>query len=184
METTPGVRGPGAEGPGVTGPAVLKAEAHERIWFALPIAILPPHGRALALGTACLPLLPIDRELGAIVRPVGMGLPAWDRPRGAAERDAVVVPAGGEQGRADIGAIDEMLPWRQVFLAEGLVDGFGALGLIDCGSGRVHLREQVGCGGLTRFADMHHVPGPLRVAFLPIARFRLIGGFDALCRWG
>src|SRR4029453_19533251 len=98
METTPGVRGPGAEGPGVTGPAVLKAEAHERIWFAPPIAILPPHGRALALGTACLPLLPIDRELGEIVSPVGMGLPALDRPRGPGGGEPVAPPAGGGQG--------------------------------------------------------------------------------------
>ena len=50
---------------------------------------------------------------------------AWGR--GA--RDAVVVPAGGEQGCADIGAIDEMLPWCQVFRAQSLVDGVGTLGL-------------------------------------------------------
>ena len=132
MKTAPGVRGPGAEGPGVTGPAVLEAEADQGIRLALPIAILPPHGRDLALGTARLPLLPIDRELLESVRPVGMGLPALDRPRGAAPRDTVLVPARGEQCRADIGAINELLQWRQVFLAEGLVDGFGALGLIDC----------------------------------------------------
>ena len=77
----------------------------------------------LPCGTARLPLLPIDRELGEIVGPVGMGLPALDRPRGAAQRDPVLVPAGDEQGRADIGAIDEMLPRRQVFRAQGLVDG-------------------------------------------------------------
>src|SRR5262245_53111839 len=175
METTPRVRSPGAEGPGVTGKAVLKAEAHERIRFALTIDILPPHGRALALGTARLPLLPVHRELGEIVGPVGLGLPALDRPRGAAERDAVVVPAGSEQCRADRGTIDEMLPWCQVFRAQGLVDGFGTLGLIDCSGGRVHLREQVGRSGLTRLADMHHIPGPLRVAFLAIARLRIIG---------
>ena len=51
--------------------------------------------------------------------------------RGAAERDAVVVPAGGEQGCADIGAIDEMLPWCQVFRAQSLVDGVGLLGLTE-----------------------------------------------------
>src|SRR6476619_7388996 len=139
METTPSVRGPGAEGPGVTGTAVLKAEAHERIRFALTIDILPPHGRDLALGTTRLLLLPIDRELGEIVGPVGMGLPALDRPRGAAERDAVVVPAGGEQGRADIGTIDEMFLRGQVFLTQSLVDGSRALGFVDCSGGRVYL---------------------------------------------
>src|SRR5215475_5996942 len=96
METAPGVCGPGAARPGLTGPAVLKAEAHERIRLALPIDILPPDSRNLALGTTRLLLLPIDRELGEIVGPFGMGLPALDRPRGAAERDAVVVPARGE----------------------------------------------------------------------------------------
>src|SRR4029434_3757647 len=115
METAPGVRGPGAEGPGVTGTAVLKAEAHERIRFALTIDILPPHGRDLALGTARLPLLPIDRELGEIVGPVSMGLPALDRPRGAAQGDPVRLLAGDELVRTDIRPIDEMLPRRQVF---------------------------------------------------------------------
>jgi hypothetical protein len=96
MEAAPGVRGPGAEGPRVTGPAVLEAEADQGIRLALPIDILPPHGRDLALGTARLPLLPVHRKLGEIVGPVGMGLPPLARPRGAAQRDTVIVPASGE----------------------------------------------------------------------------------------
>jgi hypothetical protein len=88
MQAAPRVRRPGAEGPRRAEPAVLEAEAYERIRFALPIDVFPPHGRDLALRTARLPLLPIDRELGEIVRPVGMGLPPLDRPRGATERDA------------------------------------------------------------------------------------------------
>ena len=148
--------------------------------LALAINVLPPDGRDLALRTAGLPLLPIDRELGEIVGPVGLGLPALDRPRGAAERDAVVVPAGGEQGCADIGAIDEMLPWCQVFRAQSLVDGVGTLGLIDCSGGRVHVREEVRHGRLTCLTDMHHIASPLRVAFLAIARLRIIGGLDPL----
>ena len=103
MQAASRVRRPGAERPRGTGPAVLEAEAHERIRFALPIAILAPHGRDLALGAPGLALLPIDRELGEIVGPVGLGLPALDRPCRAAERDAVVISAGGEQGRADRG---------------------------------------------------------------------------------
>jgi hypothetical protein len=55
---------------------------------------------------------------------------------------------------------------------------------MDCSGGRVHLREQVGCGGLTRLADVHHVAGPLRGALLPIACLWIIGGFDSLHRWG
>src|SRR5216683_2436862 len=153
MKTAPSVLGPGAEGPGLAGTAVLEAKADQGIGLALPIDVLPPHGRDVALRTVGLPLLPIDRELREIVGPVGMSLPALDRPRGAAERDAVVVPAGGEQGRADIGAIDEMLPWCQVFLAQSLVDGCGALGFIDCSGGRVHVREEMRHGRLTRLTD-------------------------------
>ena len=170
----PGVRGPGAEGPGVTGPAVLRLKWTRVYGLALPIAIAPPpRSRPCLWGHARRPNRPA--ELLEIGRPRRYGLASLGPAAWAAPRDTVLVPARGEQCRADIGAIDEMLQWRHVFLAESLVDGFGALGLIDCSSGRVHLREQVGCGGLTRFADMHHVPGPLRVAFLPIARFRIIG---------
>ena len=44
METAPSLCSPGAERPRVARPAVLEAEAHERIRFALPIDILPPDG--------------------------------------------------------------------------------------------------------------------------------------------
>jgi hypothetical protein len=91
--------------------------------------------------------------------------------------------AGDELVRTDIRPIDEMLPRRQVFRAQGLMDRRRALGLIDGGGGRVHVRKQVGCGRLARFAHMHHVTGPLRVAFLAIVRLRIIGGLDRLrCR--
>ena len=113
-KAAPRLLGPRAQQPGLTGAAILEAEPDDGMRLALAINVLPPDGRDLALRTAGLPLLPIDHELGEIVGPVGLGLPALDRPRGAAERDAVVVPAGGEQGCADIGAIDEMLPWCPV----------------------------------------------------------------------
>ena len=45
---------------------------------------------------------------------------------------------------------------------------------------RVHVREQVGGGGLARLADVHHVPGPLGVAFVAVSRLDIIGRFDAL----
>jgi len=41
----------------------------------------------------------------------------------------VLLLAGDEFVRADRGAIDEMLPRRQVFRAEGLMDRYRALGL-------------------------------------------------------
>jgi hypothetical protein len=175
METAPRLCSPGAERPRVARPAVLEAEAHERRRLALPIDILPPDGRDLALRAPGLLLLPIDRELGEIVGPFGMGLPPLDRPHGATQGDPVLLLAGNEHVRTDLSAIDEMLVWRQVFRAEGLVNGCRALGLIDRSGGRVHLREQVGRGRLTRLADMHHRAGPRRVAFLSVARFRIVG---------
>jgi hypothetical protein len=105
MEAAPRLRSPGAERPRVAGPAVLEAEAHERIRFALPIDILPPDGRDLTLRAPGLLLLPIDRELGEIVGPLGMGLPPLDRPRGAAQGDPVLLLAGDEPVRADRGAM-------------------------------------------------------------------------------
>jgi len=111
------VRRPGAERPRGTGPAGLEAEAHERIRFALPIALLAPPGRDLALRAPGLALRPRDRALGAIVGPGGLGVPALARPWRAAQREAVVIAAGGEQGRTDRGAIDEMCLRGQVFRA-------------------------------------------------------------------
>src|SRR5438552_15657522 len=73
MQAAPGLRGPEAQRPGRTGTAVLEAEAHNGRGLALAIDILPPHRRDLALGTVRLSLLPIHRELGEIVSPVGMG---------------------------------------------------------------------------------------------------------------
>jgi hypothetical protein len=64
------------------------------------------------------------------------------------------------------------------------MDGGRTLGLIDGGGRRVHLREQVGGGGLTGLADVHHVAGPLCVTFLAIACLRIIGGLDRLRRRG
>ena len=62
--------------------------------------------------------------------------------------------------------------------------GVGALRLMHRGRRRVHVREQVGGGGLAGFADVDHVAGPLRVAFVAVARLDIVGRFDALGgRW-
>ena len=61
--------------------------------------------------------------------------------------------------------------------------GSRTLRLMDGGRGRVDVREEVGGGGLARFADMHHVAGPWRVAFVAVARVGIIGRFDTLGRW-
>ena len=104
-----------------------------------------------------------------------MGLPPLDRPRGTAPGDPVLLSAGDEPVGAARGALDAMRLRREVFRAQGRVHGGCALGLLDCSGRRVHLREQVRGGGLTRLADVPHGPGPLRVAFLAIARLRIIG---------
>src|SRR5262245_32177893 len=182
MQGAPRLLGPRAQRPSGTGAASLEAEADSGLRLALTIDILPPDGRDLALRAPGLLLLPVHRELGEIVSPVGLGLPPLDGPRGAAQGDPVLVPAGDEHGRADRGTIDKMLPRRQVFRAHGLVDGGRALGFIDGRGGRVHLREQVGRTGLARLADMHHVPGPLRVAFVAVPCLGIIGGFHPFRR--
>jgi len=58
---------------------------------------------------------------------------------------------------------------------EGLLDGLRALRLMDGGWGRVDVGEEVRGGGLARFADVHHVPGPLGVAFVAVARLDIVG---------
>src|SRR2546423_7601645 len=51
---------------------------------------------------------------------------------------------------------------------------------MDRGWGRVHVGEQMGRGGLTGFADVHHVAGPLGVAFVAVTGPPPVGRFDAL----
>jgi hypothetical protein len=128
MQGAPRLLGPRAQRPSRTGAAILEAEADNGIRLALTIDILPPDGRDLALRAPGLPLLPVHRELGEIVSPVGLGLPPLDGSRGAAQGDPVLVPTGDEHVRAERGTIDKMLPRRQVFRAQGLVDGGCALG--------------------------------------------------------
>src|SRR5207248_6958931 len=76
------------------------------------------------------------------------------------------------------GRIDQMLARGQVFLDERLLDGLCALRFMDASGRRVHMGEEVGHGGLAGFADMHHVAGPRRVAFVAVARLAIIGRFD------
>jgi len=45
----------------------------------------------------------------------------------------------------------------------------------------VDVGEQVGRSRLTGFADVDHVPGPLRVTFVAVARLDIVGRFDYAC---
>ena len=73
-----------------------------------------------------------------------------------------------------------MLTRRQLLVHEGLLNGGRALRLMDRGCCRMDVREEVRGGGLARFADMHHVARPCRVAFVAVARVGIVGRFDAL----
>src|SRR4029453_16412562 len=138
-----------------------------------------PTPAPLALGTAHLLLLPVHRELLEGIGSRDLLLPALARTRRAAQGDALLIAAVDEQLRTAIGRINEVLTRRQLLVYEGLLDRGRALCLMDTGRGCVDVREEVGGGGLTRFADMHHVAGPGRVAFVAVARLGIVGGFDA-----
>src|SRR5215470_16780786 len=140
--------------------------------------MLLPTGRLLALRTTYLLLLPVYGELFERVGTRALHLPALARTRRAPQGDVLLVVAVDEQVRTDIGCIDEVLPRRHLLLEEGLLYRGRALRLVDGGRGRVDVREEMGGGGLARFADMHHVAGPGRVAFVAVARIGIVGRFD------
>ena len=71
-----------------------------------------------------------------------------------------------------------MFPRRDVLVDQCLLDGRGALRFMDRGWGGVDVGEQVGRSRLTGFADVDHVPRPLGVPFLAIARLGIVGGFE------
>jgi hypothetical protein len=107
-------------------------------------------------------------------------LPALTWARRAPQSDALCVTAGNKQLRADIRCIDEVIPRGHFLLNEGLLDGDRALRLMHRGRRRVHVREQVRGSWFARFADMHHVARPRRVAFVAVPRLDSVGRFDAL----
>src|SRR5262249_11407646 len=146
---------------------------------ALPTPMLPPRHREVALGAAHVLLVPVHRKLFERISALDLRLPPLARACGAPQEDALVVAAVDEQRRTDRGGIDEVRAGCQVFVDEGLLDGLRALRLMDRGRCRMHLREQMRLRRLTRFADVDHVPGPLRVAFVAVPRLDIIGGFDA-----
>ena len=153
-------------------------EFHNDGATALPAAVLPPRGRHVALGAAHLLLVKIYRKLIDGIRSLDLCLPALAWARRAPQGDALVVTAGDKQLRADIRRIDEVLARGHVLLDEGLLDGDRALRLMHRGRRRVHVREQVRGSWFARFADMHHVARPLRVAFVAVARLDIVGRFD------
>ena len=141
--------------------------------------LLPTRG-TLALRAAYLLLLPVHGELLKRIGPRDLHLPALTRARRTAQDDALLVATVDEQLRTNIGRIDEVFTRRQFFVNEGLLNGECALRLMHSSWRRMDVREEVGSGGLARFADMHHVAGPGRVAFVAVARLGIVGRFDAL----
>ena len=145
--------------------------------------VLLPTPAPLALGTVHLLLLPVHRELLEGIGARDLLLPALPRTRRAAQGDSVLVAAVDQQLRTDIRRINEVLTGRQLLILKGLLDGSRALRLMDAGRGRVDVCEEVRGGRLARFADMHHVAGPGRVAFVAVARVGIVGRFNTLGRW-
>src|SRR5262249_42880315 len=173
------VFGTGARGADRARRTRLCGKLHNDRATALAPAVLPPRRRQVPLGTAHLVLVPVDHKLLGAVRALDLGLPALARTGGTAQEDVLLLAAGDQECCADISRIDEVLVWRHVLLDERLLDGLRALGLMHRGWCRVYVREQMGGSGLTCFADVHHVPGPLRVAFVAVARPDIVGRFDA-----
>src|SRR5262249_20413737 len=142
--------------------------------------VLLPTRAPLALRAAYLLLLPVHGELLERIGPRDLHLPALTRARRTAQDDALLVATVDEQLRTNIGRIDEVFTWRKLLVQEGLLNGSRALRFMHGGGGRMDVREEVRCGGLARFTDMHHVAGPGRVAFVAVARIGIVGRLDAL----
>src|SRR5207245_8861977 len=185
-QPTPSARvlGTGTVGPYGTLPARVFGECHNDGATTLPAAVLPPRGRHVALGAAHLLLVKIYVKLIDGIRSLDLCLPALTWARRAPQGDALVVTAGHKQLRTDIRRIDEVIPRGYLLLEEGLLAGDRALGLMHRGWRRVHVREQVRGSWFARFADMHHIARPRRVAFVAVPRLDIVGRFDTLSgRW-
>ena len=177
-QPSPPVLGTGTAGPHRTRPTRMLVKFHNDRATALPAAVLPPRSRHVALGAADLLLVKVYLKLLYGVSSLDLHLPSLAGARRTPQDDALVVPAVDEELRADRGRIDQMLARGQVFLDERVLDGLCALRFMDARGRRVHMGEEVGHGGLAGFADMHHVAGPRRVAFVAVARLDIIGRFD------
>lgn len=86
----------------------------------------------------------------------------------------VAAASGGKRWIADVSRVDEVLGRRKFFLHQCLLDRGGTLCLMDGGCRRVDMRNQVRDRGLARFTEVHHVPRPLGLPLVAIARLRTI----------
>src|SRR5215470_4871366 len=158
------------------------ALAYQALASATATSVLPPRHHQVPLGTAHLVVVPVDHKLLGAVRTLDLGLPALARTGGTAQVDVLLLAAGDQECCADIRRVDEVLAWRHVLLDERLLDRLRAQRLMHRGGRRVHVCEQMGGGGFAGFTDVDHVPGPLRVAFVAVARLAIVGRCDPFGR--
>ena len=139
------------------------------------VFMFDPTHRRLALWTARLATLPVNREL---LEPVGVRcacLPTRVWAGRASQGDAVVVTAFHQKLGADIGRIDKMLSWRQCLVDQGLLDVVRAPGFMDRRRGRMDVGEEMRLGGLAGLRDVDHVACPLCTALVAITRLDIVG---------
>ena len=163
-----------------TAPAVLLTKAHLDVSGACGIHPLGPTRRRFALWTVHLLALPIHGKVGQGIRPLNFRLPVGIRARWAPQCDALLIVAADEQCGGDLGRVDNGSARSHLRVEEGLLNGGRALRLMDGGRRRVDVREEVRGSGLARFADVHHVAGPLGLTFVAVACLGIVRRFDPL----
>jgi hypothetical protein len=125
-------------------PAGLRAETHVAKGRGRGADALRPAHRCFALRTVPLRLLPGDDQWVETGGALDLGLPAHGRSGGPTQRDALVRAAFDQPRGADRGRIDQGILRRPVLGDQRLLDGLGALRLMDAGRGRGDVREEGG----------------------------------------
>ena len=165
-----------------TGTALLRAAGDDNRGMAITRHELVPTAGGSALGTHHGLVLPIHGKVLDRIGAFHMRLPALDRTRWVPQRNPMRLLTREEQLGIDIGSIDQMLRRREVFVHEGLMDHLGTTGFVDGRRGRVYMRQQMRVSRVTRFADMHHIPGPGRTVFVAVARVHIVRRFNPFSR--
>src|SRR6516162_8757562 len=176
--------GPRTERPRLTGLTIPLTKLYDDGDTAGRVVPFTPRRRPFSLRTPDLLVVPVNREVVDIIGTVHFRLPTRIVTGGTKQVDAILLTTLDQEGRVNIGGIDQVCLRGEVFFGQCLMDIVRAHRLMDRCRGRLDMGQQVRRRVLAGFTYMDHVACPLGAAFGAVAGVNIIGGFDVRRRPG
>src|SRR5262244_428131 len=135
--------GPGTERPRLTGLTIPLTKLHDDGDTAGRVVPFTPRRRPFSLRTPDLLVVPVNLELVDVIGTVHFRLPTRIVTGGAKQVDAIRLTTLDQEGRVDIGGIDQVFLRGEVFFGQCLMDIVRAHRLMDSSRGRLDMGQQV-----------------------------------------